>query len=216
MCRYLINIFLLYTILTTSGISQGANQFLGAKEKRQYLESMQQKLAPLKQLKANFAQTRKISAFKDELISHGIFYFKFPSQLRWEITKPIKSLIIFNENIAKKYRFKDGSWSPRDFAGAEFMKIVMEDILSWTKGNFNKTSETYDLKVSKQNEIILTPKSTKTTTFISAIELTVDPKTKYIKKVLIKDPGNDHVTIQFNSFSHKEFSDKLLFKEPNK
>jgi len=213
MRRFIFQITPLYLMFASAGTTLAKELYLSADEQNKYLKVMQKKLSPLKQLQAKFTQTREISAFKDKLVSHGVFYFEFPSKLRWELIRPFKSLIIFDGYTARKYRFHDNSWQQKEFAGSDFIKMIMEDILSWTRGDFTKTTDKYQLKISKQHKIVLTPKNKKTTNFISAIELSIDSKTQYIKKVAIKDPGKDYVTIEFTDMSDKPFSDKSLFKE---
>ena len=56
-----------------------------------------------KDFKGNFDQTKFLPLFGDEIKSNGKFVFKKPDHVRWEYTKPHKSILVVTGDSGKKW-----------------------------------------------------------------------------------------------------------------
>ena len=54
-------------------------------------------------LQADFVQTKHLKLLKRPIVSRGKLYYRRPSQVRWEYTSPIRSIVIMDARGVRRY-----------------------------------------------------------------------------------------------------------------
>ncbi len=167
------------------------------------LKEIEDKLHSVKGLKAKFVQERHIALFLDILTSEGMLYFKAPDKLRWELSAPYRSMMLFNNKKVAKFRIKEGQLEKAKFGMENLLRGMLEQIISILKGDFDKAREGYDMEILEGKEYLLhlKPKSEGMAKAISSLELFFDPASLQMSRIIIREPQEDFMEIKF--FSHE-------------
>lgn len=177
---------------------------LDGKEQEERLKLIEDKLGSIKSLRTAFTQKRHMSLFMDVLTSRGVLSFQKPDRLRWELIDPYQSIMIFNRGDVAKFQIKDGRLAKLNSGMEDLMRGVLKQILSMMQGDFEKVSESYriEVKVGMDYLLSMTPKSEGMSKAVTSLELHIDKSTLHMKKIIIREPGQDYLEIIFTA--HKE------------
>lgn len=209
---------LLFSILFMSAANTGAmdkNNYapLSRERKAQITSDIEKHLQTLKTLRADFIQERHIALFLDTLNSGGILSFKRPDKLRWELTEPYRTIMLFNNNEVAKFRIEKGTIEKANFGMEDLLRGVLGQIISILKGDFSKSMEAYNMEVLEGDGYLLklTPKSERMAKTIHSLELLFDEKSLNMTQIIIREPQNDFMKIIFsNQRINEPINDKLF------
>ncbi len=178
-----------------------AGNVLSPQEQQQFLHEMTTQLADVKNFQAEFEQERHLSIMVEPLISKGMCYFEVPDKLRWEIYSPYSSILIYNKEKVSKFEIDNGQLKKLNFGAVDIMRKVLQQIISWMRGNFTDSEAIYSIKVFQGaiNKIQLTPKSEVMRENLKSIELHIKPETFQLEQVLIKESAVDFIRIKFKN-----------------
>ncbi len=189
---------------------------LSESEENTLLDDITEALDDVTTLQADFRQERTLWVFNDTLVTEGICFFEDPDKLRWEISYPFNSILIYNDGDISKFEKSDGELIKYNLGTEEIMRIILSEIIYWMKGNFEQAKELYNLSVINSNNYIieLVPKSEQMNKIILKIELEVSRSTKHILSVSIFETHNDSITIKFtNEVNNISFNTNLFNTE---
>ena len=129
-----------------------------------FLERMRETAGGIRSLRCDFVQEQHIAAFLDTLRAKGVCYFENPEKLRWELTEPFVSILIYNGKEVAKFEMNEGKLRKKRLGGEEMLRQVLGQIMAWMRGDFVATEKTYGVAVQKGEKeyaIVLVPKSEK-------------------------------------------------------
>ena len=150
-------------------------------------------------ISADFVQKKSMKILSKPLISEGKFYFASPSSIRWEYSKPLRSVVISGRGYTKRYMASGGKMIEDKTGGAQAMKIVLDEVAGWMSGKFDSNpSFTATLKEGSNAVITLTPVGKSMTGMIEKIEITILRKDMSIKSVRIIESANAETLIDFH------------------
>ena len=181
------------------------------------LDQIQKELSSIKTLETDFIQTRHLAIFEDELISEGKLYYVLPDQMRWEIQKPYRSALIFNQNQMVKYEIRDGQPRKMELAVAALFTEIMNQMMHILKGNFQAIEKQYTINAELEENVTVTlkPRSSKLSTIIGSFVFTMHPKTYRVKKLNLKEGSKDDIEVVFQNEKENKFLDPSLFSMKN-
>ena len=176
----------------------------------QLLEAIDQKASSIKTIDCSFAQKRFLSVFKNPVSFTGRLVLDRPTKLRWEIIKPIPSVLVFN---GSKGMHCQGEGEPRtfDLGSDPIMRIVSQQLWSWLSGNYSKLRQDYSIALQAENILSLTPKEAGTARYISTIDITFEPTTMQPSKVVIYESPENRTEITFFDYQLNTPVDHSLF-----
>ena len=139
--------------------------------------------------------------------------FQRPGAVRFEITKPFRSVLIASGKSAAKYEFIDGRWHKMKQGGAAAVRMVTEQIASWLAGRLREKADTYAISATAADAvtITLTPRDKKFREFVTAIELTLSTDETHFTAVVIREPGGDFTRTRYVAPRHNVALPKGLF-----
>lgn len=149
-------------------------------------------------ISADFVQKKFMKILSKPLVSEGKFYYIAPDSIRWEYSKPIKSVVISDKGNTKRYIASGGKMVEDKTGGAQAMKIVLDEVAGWMSGKFTSNpSFTATLKEGSNTQITLTPVGKSMAGMIEKIEITVSRKDASIKSVRIVESATAETRIDF-------------------
>lgn len=174
-------------------------------------------LQSVKTLKAEFIQERHLAIFMDVLSSRGVFYFEMPGKLRWEVTEPFSSILIFNGGYVAKFNRENGAYSRMKLGMEDVLQEVLNQILAIMHGDFEKIHKVYGISVIPGNDrrLILKPLSAGLAKVIKDMELSIDHNTNHVTKIVIHEPHDDYIEIRFLAEEQNGNLDRGLFDLAN-
>lgn len=123
-------------------------------------------------LEARFVQKKNLPILAAPFVSQGRFFYRSPSQLRWEYDHPVRSVLMINRGSVKRY-LRDGDlWREDSSAALPVMRVVMEEILNWHQGRFDASPHFQaSLQVEPEPLVLLIPREASWKKMIRRIEL---------------------------------------------
>jgi outer membrane lipoprotein-sorting protein len=161
-------------------------------------EQLRRDSARISTISADFVQKKFMKILARPLISEGKFYYAAPDSIRWEYSKPIKSVVISGRGNTKRYIASGGKMVEDKTGGAQAMKIVLDEVAGWMSGKFDSNpSFTATLKEGPSTQITLTPVGKSMAGMIEKIEITVSRKDAAVKSVRIVESVTAETRIDF-------------------
>ena len=194
MKKHIFIILICFQASLSGGLLDSARQ-------EQFFTEMTEQLESVQSFKAEFEQKRFLSIMSEPLVSQGKCSFQVPDKLRWEITKPYSSILIYNEDQVVKFEIEKGKLKKLNFGSADMMRSVLQQIISWMQGDFRASEDLYLIQVTQDKNFImlLTPKSDELRKNIQVIELHFEADSFDMQKVVIRESEQDYIQIGFNS-----------------
>jgi len=181
------------------------------------LNDIHQTLSAIQTLEVDFIQTRHLALFEDELVSRGKLYYAQPDQLRWEVTMPYRSALIFNQGSLAKFEVENEKVRRMNIAGAAMFSEIMGQMMHLLKGNFSAIEKEYTVKV-KQGEsvtVTLTPRSQKLASILNTFTFTMHSNTFRVKRLKFEEGNGDDIDIAFEHERENDPLDPSLFSTQN-
>lgn len=161
-------------------------------------EQLRRDSARIQTISADFVQKKIMKILSKPLVSEGKFYYAAPSSIRWEYSKPLKSVVISGKGTTKRYIASGGKMIEDKTGGAQAMKIVLDEVAGWMSGKFDSNpSFTATLKEGSNTQITLTPVGKGMAGMIERIEITVSRKDMSVKSVRIVESATAETRIDF-------------------
>ena len=154
--------------------------------------------ARISTISADFVQKKFMKILSKPLVSEGKFYFAQPDSIRWEYSKPVKSVVMSSKGIAKRYIASEGKMVEDKTGGARAMKIVLDEVAGWMSGRFDSNPAfAAALTEGPSTVITLTPVEKSMSGMIEKIEITISRKDMAIKSVRIIESATAETRIDF-------------------
>ena len=179
--------------------AQAPYRELTTEQSENFLKAVAETLKSVRSLRAVFVQERHLALFVEPLVARGECSFERPDRLRWELTEPYVSLLILEGRGVAKFDRMEGRPRKLELGGADLLREVLGQITDWMQGDFSKSHETYELKLEQGADYRLTlkPRSKELLKLIRAVELSIHPETHRVTQVVIREPGQDFLSIRF-------------------
>jgi outer membrane lipoprotein-sorting protein len=170
-------------------------------------------LQSVKSLKADFAQERHLSLFLDVLSARGRLYFVMPDRLRWELSEPYASVLVFNGGNVAKFVREDGKLVKMKPGMEDMLQEVLQQITSIMRGNFKKLRDVYDISLfqGKDYRLSMRPLSAGLSKIIKSLDLSIDPGSSHVTTITIREPQGDYIEIKFSGEEENRTLDNRLF-----
>jgi outer membrane lipoprotein-sorting protein len=124
-------------------------------------------------VEARFVQKKSLPMLAKPFVSEGRFFFQAPGSLRWEYDRPVRSVLIMNGGVVKRYLRDPNGW--REDAGASLtaMRVVLEEIVNWQQGRFDANPRFQaSLSADPEPRVTLVPREPSWGKMIRRIEMT--------------------------------------------
>lgn len=178
------------------------------------LDLIKQNAKDIQSIEADFVQEKHMTILITPLISEGKLYFKCPQSLRWEYTRPIKSLLVMNNEEIKRYVRSSEGMVEDGSAALQAMQVFLKEIVSWIQGDFEKNPN-FTAELQPGGIIYLRPKDPAMTHFIEKIALKLTDTPGIIESATIYETPTTYTLIKFNNTKINEKIDDAVFNGIN-
>lgn len=143
-----------------------------------------------KDFQGNFTQTKFVPLFGDKITSSGRFVFKKPDHVRWEYSKPHKSILIVTGDSGQKWSESTNRVENIRLSEDRGLDAVVKQLFTWFKGEFTKLKDDYAVSVKSREPVTLEmkPKGETVKKFIASIEVKFAKGEDEISSVKIIEP----------------------------
>lgn len=165
------------------------------------LEDVNRTLSRAKSVFSHFEQERHLALFNEPLRSEGFLCFEQPSRLRWEVTKPYKSILLSDGSGVAQFEWVDEQWKKLDVGLAAAMQNVIAQIAGVMKGQYARENREYSVSLTNLPAgavVTLIPRNEKMRKMMSAIEVQLAPDLKGTRQVVLREKGGDYTAIRFD------------------
>lgn len=177
-------------------------------------EKLRKESVKIKTLQADFVQRKIMKILSRPLISQGRFYFTTPDAFRWEYVKPLKSVVVSQNQRTKRYMYADGKWVEDQTGGAQTMRFVLSEIAGWMNGRFDQ-NPSFKATISQKGStrIILTPVEKGMKGMIERIEITLAPRAGVVQSVKILESADNVTQINFSNVKMNHVIESSVFRD---
>jgi len=147
-------------------------------------------------VEAEFVQKKQMPILAKPLVSKGKLFFQVPRSLRWEYLSPVNSILLMHGGTVTRYVKKDGVVTKDSSARLQSMQIVLQEITTWMKGNFD-ANPAFRPELRPGRIIMLKPKDKSMADIIRRIELRLSDRPGVIRSVRIYENEKSFTEIEF-------------------
>lgn len=163
-------------------------------------------------VQADFVQEKHLAILAGPLVSHGVFYYQAPGSLRWEYSRPVKSMLLMHAGKIRRFVKGTDGFQEETSGGLEAMQVIMEQITFWLKGRFDESSM-FDARLDTPGLITLTPREDALRAIIQSIEIRMTRQPGIIKEVVIHESRDAYTRMRFSNTILNEHVDDAVFRK---
>ncbi|MGA2139405.1 MAG: outer membrane lipoprotein carrier protein LolA [Verrucomicrobiia bacterium] len=167
-----------------------------------FLKRLGRTTAKAETLFVEFAQERHLALFEEPLRTEGFLVFQKPNSIRWEVTKPYRSILVCTGSNAAQFEQTDGKWKRLDLSYMKSIPNFVGGMAMFLEGRYVEQPQDYEFSVRAENGTVLTlkPKQKQASQFIAAFELRFgDDLAAGARQVTLRQPDGDWTSIQFTN-----------------
>jgi outer membrane lipoprotein-sorting protein len=165
------------------------------------LEEISQAMTNAGTVFTRFVQERHLSLFDEPLRTEGYLCFQKPGRVRWEITRPYRSILVSDGAGVAQFEWTDEKWKPLDLGLADALQNVVGQIAGVMEGRYASDRRSYVAAVTNSAEgpvITLTPQNEAVRKMMAAIEVHLAADLKATRRVVLRETGGDYTDIRFS------------------
>jgi outer membrane lipoprotein-sorting protein len=176
--------------------------------------SIRENAGKIESVRADFVQEKHLPILARPLRSQGRFVFRMPDALRWEYTKPVRSVLLLHDGEARRFLPDgEGGWVRDETARLESMGVVLGEITNWLNGRFDDNPD-FAAELAPDRRIVLTPKSESLARIISRIVLSLSETPGLMESVTIHEGPDSFTRIVFPEPELNPEIDERVFRAP--
>ncbi len=167
-----------------------------------FLQRLGQTMTKAETLFVEFTQERHLALFEEPLRTEGFLVFKKPNSIRWEVTKPYRSILVCTGNNAAQFEEVDSQWKRLDLSYMKSIPNFVGGMALFLEGRYVERQQDYEFTVRAENGTVLTlkPKQKQASQFIAAFELWFgDDLAGGARQVTLRQPDGDWTSIKFTN-----------------
>jgi outer membrane lipoprotein-sorting protein len=163
------------------------------------LDRLNELAAGVDTLASDFSQEKYLSVFQDVLPAKGRFYYRKPDHLRWEMISPVTSGFVLRGETGRRWQEAGSRGERFDIAREPVMKIVADQLLAWTRADFEALRRDYRISLAGEAPVRLRldPKGA-AAGFLDYLSITFAPDGRHVQQVEVHEQGGDYTRITFH------------------
>jgi len=185
-------------ILLISTITTFGQSFTKISNSASCKSKINAKAKETKSISADFEEIMYSSMFKTPKKAKGKLLYKDPSKIRWEHISPKKQIILID---GAKARFQENGEEVTNPTANKVVKKIQGLMVQLFSGDFlnEKEFSVSYYESSSQYKLILKPKSSRMSRYISSIELLFSKKTALLDETTMIETADDKLVYSFSN-----------------
>lgn len=189
-----LTVFSLAVLITIAAMS--TQQVFAASGEAKLLAAISARMPVHDQLSGRFEQKKYLAVLPQPLASKGEFAFARDSGLRWHVSAPIDSLLLFNQSGLRQEQNGETLWSvSADQPAASVIGRIISALLT---GDWVLLSSYFVISGDaggEQWQLQLTPRQSELAQMLTRIDLRGD---EYVQAMTLLEANNDRTELQFS------------------
>ena len=175
-----------------------------------FLQKVERSAASVESFSCNFIQTRYLAIFPRPVKFSGRLMLSRPDRLRWEFSKPLRSVLVLNGRQGMKC---DGTAPVREFSldNDPVMRMVASQLWAWASGSYRQLREDFDFELQPGPTLVFSPQRLGAEEFIQSIRVLFDKELLQPLEVEMNGPGGDRTLISFSDYQRNIILESELF-----
>jgi len=164
------------------------------------LDRLQQLSGRIDTLASDFTQEKYLAIFQDTMVSYGRFYFKKPDALRWELTRPVATGFVITGDRGRRWHERTGGSESFDINREPVMKIVAQQLLAWTRADFDGLRKEYRITVLSEEPVQLRLDPLfDTAGFLDHLLIAFVQDGSHVRSVEVHEKDGDYTRLRFEN-----------------
>jgi len=164
------------------------------------LDEVSRAMSGVKTIFARFVQERHLSLFEEPLRSEGYLCCEKPGRIRWEITKPYRSVLVSDGSGVAQFEWMDDQWKRLDLGLVDAMQHIVNQIAGVIEGRYVNSRREFEISVAPGDAgpiLTLVPQQEKVRKMMRAIEVHLAADLKGTRRVVLRESNADFTEIRF-------------------
>ena len=164
------------------------------------LDEIGRAMKGVKTVFARFVQERHLSLFQEPLRSEGYLCCEKPGRIRWEITKPYRSVLVSDGSGVAQFEWMDDRWKRLDLGLADAMQHIVNQIAGVIEGRYVNSRREFEITVASSDSgpvLTLVPQQEKVRKMMRAIEVHLAADLTSTRRVVLRESNADFTEIRF-------------------
>ncbi len=189
--------YLFITILFLS-FNGRAQNYVKLKDVSRCKQRINEKANNTSSIKADFSEEIFSSMLKNSQKAKGILRYKKENKIRWEHLSPKKQIILID---GKTMKYSENGKEIKNAGTNRVVKKVQGLMMQMFNGDFldEKEFTIYYYENTLNYKLVLVPKSSRMSNYITSIELIFDKNTLAMKKLTLKESEEDKIVYTFTN-----------------
>jgi outer membrane lipoprotein-sorting protein len=166
------------------------------------LNAIQEKLASVRTVQAEFEQEKNLSLFQQKIMITGRIYIENSGRFAWHADTPVRYRLSVNGDDVRQWDEDTRQVQRLPVSSNPVLKMAMGQMRDWFVGRYTELLKEYDVTVLDASPLMLrfVPKpAVPMARVIRSVEVTLQSDGQYIEGIRIEDLNGDATTIRFKN-----------------
>ncbi|HWT82905.1 MAG TPA: outer membrane lipoprotein carrier protein LolA [Candidatus Methylomirabilis sp.] len=172
----------------------GADTEIQGEQRTQILQRLREQQQEVMTLRATVVQRKRHPLLKGEAISQGTLLFKRPSQVRWEVDKPERTIIVIDGHTLLIYRPDSNEAERRDLRGDVVSRGAVEFLTSGMSLDVMELEKRFQVDLYRENgrlALRLTPRSRLVARAVASVTIYQDETEAIPRQIVVVGRKDD-------------------------
>ncbi len=194
----------------------GAARLAQATELEPLLETLQQEAVSVESLYSPFVQQKHLAIFDESLESRGVFAYRRPDFLRWELLTPVNSGFVIRGDKGERWNRLSGERDDFIISSDPVMGLISRQLLAWARFDIAWLKTRYQLELLAEQPLSLklTPKDAGEATFIRDIQIDFAADRSHVRQLQLNEQEGDWTRLEFTAMEKNSPLDDSIFQVP--
>ena len=173
----------------------------GVKAASDYLSEVEKSNSGINTLSADFVQTKRLSLFKEPIVSRGKIYLKKPGFFAWRSVSPIRYKMVIKGMAISQWDEDSKSVQKLSLNSNPAFSTAIDQMKLWFYGNYSKLSDNYAITVVDDKPLtfkFVPHQDFFTAKVIDSMSVVFNAEKSYLKKISIEEKSGDTMEIDFS------------------
>lgn len=163
-------------------------------ERAQILDRLRERQREVTTLRATVVQRKRHPLLRAEAISEGTFLFKRPNQVRWEVDKPERTIIVMDGHTLLIYRPDRNEAERRDLRQDVMSRAAVEFLTSEMSLDVTELEKRFQVDLFRENgrlALRLTPRSRLVAQAVASVTIYQDEREVIPRQIIVVGQKGD-------------------------
>ncbi len=166
----------------------------------QQLRRMQDAMAQIRTVQADYVQTKQMAVFDRELVIQGRMAVETPGRVAWQADQPLRYRMVIEGHRLTQWDEETDRVQTLRLDRDPAMQQAVEQMTVWFSGRYLDLLDTYDIKIEQKAPYIVQFKPIPGTAFenvIALVQVTFCADNVYLRQLEITEGDGSITTIEF-------------------